>query len=297
MPNFGRVEESSCFWISDSLSDVILFTLTNFEERRKAFNAIQVKSLSNHCSTPDGWNRIAELKTLAKLLVDVSRTCVEEDPNEDCSLVYDKAGLKVWKKEFGLGRLLIRAEFIAPVTPEQYCKYASDVKYRKIWDTNVAEVRNVESLGEGVDICYVATKRVGTIYPRDTVNLRSVGCLDLTNPSNGAYVSCCCSVEHPEISEQRGRVRADLRIGAYLAKPFPTPLGLWTKVYLFNEGDPRGWIPSTVTKMLASKIVPGAVERVVRSMLFHYGIVCDVPGCTTPMASAVQKLQQRVEQG
>lgn len=51
----------------------------------------------------------------------------------------------------------------------EYCQYASNIKYRCQWDKNVAEARQIETIEDGVDIAYVATNRIGALYPRDYI--------------------------------------------------------------------------------------------------------------------------------
>ncbi|CEM30981.1 unnamed protein product [Vitrella brassicaformis CCMP3155] len=282
LSNYDPTEIAGILSVSASgyqtpLSDLLQFVLGNFEERRMRFNTIQGKIRTGNgvAEVPADWDRTSEMRALAELLVDTSRACMNEDPNVDCALAYNHHGVKVWKKEFGVGRLLLRAEWVVPVAPKQYCEYASDVRYRKIWDSNCAEVQRLETLGDGIDLCYVATKRVATIFPRDTVNLRIVRPLDPSSPLDCAYSSCSCSIEHPEIGDRPGKVRADLRIASYVANPLPTPFGLWSRICLFNEGDPRGWIPAAVTKLLAVKVVPSSVEKVTKAIMEKHTIAWD----------------------
>lgn len=334
----------------------------NFEGRRNAFNA-------NHRRSSSATMRGLQLRELGELLVDVSRTSMGEPPPDPP--VYHKDGLKVWKTELGVGRLLIRAEFIVAISPLRYCQFASNPANRSKWDLNVKEVKCVEKVGPNCQVNYIATKRVHTIFPRDTVSLRilkrlpnqdeyvhqastfsptrdsaslgmtcdttttrsdaigvrrngsmisgGIECcenqsrrfierpaekgekgiiekqdmvaatvahllpgtklekeeeeiLAATEETSGTYTSCSCSIEHPDVPEQEGRVRADLRIGSYVAEPFPTNYGLWSRICSFNEGDPRGWIPGSVVRMVAASVVPKSVESLVSSLMTHYNI-------------------------
>lgn len=136
---------------------------------------------------------------------------------------------------------------------------------------------------------------------------------------HGCYSSCSCSIEHPEMPEQPGKVRADVKVACYLAQPLFLPkrpinseagsteeqkaistlaveqvektscpsghepaksiykydsseTTLWSRVYMFSEVDPRGWLPSTMSKHLAARVLPNSVERIVTCMLDHYDI-------------------------
>ncbi|PHJ16516.1 start domain-containing protein [Cystoisospora suis] len=150
----------------------------------------------------EGWDRQRDLLDLAEFLLDASVVCMarelviggEEGGKEpgqapsrhslrkstpsssksgEFPRVYDKDGLSVWKKEFGAGRVLIRASFILPVTPEQYSTFASDSRLRATWDANLGGHYTLETLAQNTDVCRVLIKRIATVYPRDVVTLRA----------------------------------------------------------------------------------------------------------------------------
>eukprot|EP01068_Selenidium_serpulae_P007754 Selendium_serpulae@DN4797_c0_g1_i1.p1 len=245
--------------------DATLLTLTNLEDGRRAYNKMQ------HTLGPD--QRRVRLLEMSNCLLEAAKTCVQQPQGDDCSMIYNKKGLKVWKKEFGVGRVLVRAEYITPYTPQQFSDFASNPKFRKVWDSNCEEVDHVENLAPDVHVTYTAVKRIATIYPRDTVALRIVRRLgESTEHEKNSFASCSCSVEHPAMPERSGKVRADIHLGFYVATPFSTPLGDWSIVRLFHEGDPKGWIPSSVMKMFATKVVPGSVERLLKAMADHNGV-------------------------
>lgn len=108
--------------------------------------------------------------------------------------------------------------------------FASNSELRSQWDKNVTEQHVVEQLGAGRDVCYVAFRRIATVYPRDVVTLR-VKCRLLVQPrvaeaADGllapqnlnsscatsrdgpeseddvtAYSSMSCSINHPDVPE------------------------------------------------------------------------------------------------
>ncbi|KEP63937.1 UNVERIFIED_CONTAM: START domain-containing protein [Hammondia hammondi] len=258
-------------------------------------------------SRPD-WDRRRELLELAELLLDVAVVCLDDDaasrsaagqrgekttPLMPC--VYDKNGLKVWKKEFGVGRVLIRATFMLPVLPEQYASFASDSRLRATWDANLGGHAILETVTANTDICQVLMKRVATLYPRDLVTLRAKRSwvlpaakhepgghfqVDERQVAKQVYASCSCSIDHPAAPEHSSHVRMDIRLSAYVASPVVTPFGVWTQVTLFSEADPKGWIPAVVSKSLAAKVLPSTVEKIAVNMLNHYGIEWDGPSAT-----------------
>lgn len=115
--------------------------------------------------------------------------------------------------------------------------FASNSELRLSWDKSVTEQHVVENLDAGHDICYVAFRRVATVYPRDVVTLRVKCRLNMrpgiaspdcaapgssteelpegggvlsTNVSSGdetvdaeatAYGSMSCSIHHPDVPE------------------------------------------------------------------------------------------------
>ncbi|KAK9173467.1 START domain containing protein [Cryptosporidium meleagridis] len=232
--------------------------------------------------------RLRMYARLTNKLSEVSFECLLSKPNElMCQLVYNKDGVRVWKKEHKSGRVLLRTEFIVPVAPLDYVEYSTDSNNRRVYDNNTVDLKVVENIAPGLDVMYVATKRIATVYPRDIVNIRylhgynikngfkfmSWNDLSASKKINQDEVMCCscsCSTEHPDAPERPGYVRMDLSIGSYMAIPIKTPFGIWSNVSMFNEASPKGWIPSSVTKMIAAKMVPGSVESIVSSMLTYY---------------------------
>ncbi|KAK6589008.1 hypothetical protein RS030_243603 [Cryptosporidium xiaoi] len=233
--------------------------------------------------------RTREYIKLARKLSDVSFECLLTSPVEQlCQLVYNKDGIKVWKKENKSGRVLIRTEFIVPVSPIEYLEYVTDSNNRKVYDSNSVELKTLERIFPGLEVMYVGTKRIATVYPRDIVNIRFVHGFSIkdglkiftkeelnlvenkSNQENFIFCSCSCSIKHPNAPERQGFVRMDLSIGSYMAIPIKTPFGIWSSISMFNEASPRGWIPSSVTRMIAAKMVPSSVENIISSMLSYY---------------------------
>ncbi|OII77859.1 hypothetical protein cand_038980 [Cryptosporidium andersoni] len=264
-----------------------------FENRRIEFNDFLKCNKQNKLDKFDWLNlKRKKYREFASSLSEVSLDCLLTNPLEsDCQLVHNKEGVRVWKKEYGAGRLLLRTEFIVPINPKDYVAFSSNSNQRKIYDSNTSDIRNLENIESGLDIIYVASKRIGTIYPRDLVNIRFIHALDARkylnvifkddadklgkDSSNLLWASCTCSVDHPDIPEKPGFVRMDSRIGSYIAVPIKTPFGLWSNIAMFNEGNPKGWIPSSVTRLLAAKIIPGSIEKLLATMFSYYGINLD----------------------
>ncbi|KFH16251.1 START domain-containing protein [Toxoplasma gondii MAS] len=275
-------------------------------------------------SRPD-WDRRRELLELAELLLDVAVVCLDDDaasrsatgqrggktaPLMPC--VYDKNGLKVWKKEFGVGRVLIKASFMLPVLPEQYASFASDSRLRATWDANLGGHAILETVTANTDICQVLMKRVATLYPRDLVTLRAKRSwvlptakhepaghfqVDERQVAKQVYASCSCSIDHPAAPEHSSHVRMDIRLSAYIASPVVTPFGVWTQVTLFSEADPKGWIPAVVSKSLAAKVLPSTVEKMAVNMLNHYGIEWDGPSATGYAARRLENYCEEIPRG
>lgn len=227
---------------------------------------------------------------------------------DDYTLICSKHTLKVYKKDFGNKRILAWGEFLIPVSPEQYCTYASSLENRRKWDTYLNNAKLIERIDSSTDICYISFRGIGTLSPRECVNLRVIRRInppdiistrgteqtpngsgasshDMNNVSTNekkqsdaesghGYCSCSCSVVHPDFQETAEKIRADVKAGCYLAEPHEKPGSseLWTKVYIFSEVDPCGWVPTVASKHLAATVLPRTIECVVSCMLDYYGI-------------------------
>ncbi|KAL8451943.1 hypothetical protein Emed_001678 [Eimeria media] len=266
------------------------------EKQRVRFNALNREQALPPVGTT-AWNRRGEMQQLSDLLVSASiRSMLALDCAMPC--VHSHDGLQVWKGESGSGNFTCRATFLLPVEPRLYATFASDSELRCQWDKNVTEQHVVEQVDAGHDVCYVAFRRIATVYPRDLVTLR-VKCRlpvraksveaagapteSCTPPADSpelrddeeseadltAYSSMSCSIDHPDAPETPGRVRMDVRVNAYLAMPVRTPFGLWSEVTLVNESDPGGWIPAAVTRTMCAKLLPSTVEKFSAQILKH----------------------------
>ncbi|CDJ42719.1 hypothetical protein, conserved [Eimeria tenella] len=273
------------------------------EQQRMRFNKLQRQAAattdSSSSSSSSTWDRRQEVQSLSSVLINASVRSMLGSEGLNMPCVHSHDGIQVWKGESGVGNLACRATFLLPVSPRLYASFASNSDLRSLWDKNVTEQHVVEQLDAGHDICYVAFRRVATVYPRDVCTLR-VKCRFRTNPkvagsteglpeadgalsttsSNGqgteaeaeatAYASMSCSIDHPDVPEAPGRVRMDIRVNAYLAKPVWTPFGLWSEVTLFNESDPGGWIPAAITRTMSAKLLPSTVEKFSAQIMKHY---------------------------
>ncbi|KAL8449179.1 hypothetical protein Emag_003699 [Eimeria magna] len=198
------------------------------EKQRVRFNALN----REHTLPPVGstaWNRRGEMQQLSDLLVSASiRSMLALDCAMPC--VHSHDGLQVWKGESGSGNFTCRATFLLPVEPRLYATFASDSGLRCQWDKNVTEQHVIEQVDAGHDVCYVAFRRIATVYPRDLVTLR-VKCRlpvraksveaagapteSFTVPADSpelrddveseadltAYSSMSCSIDHPDAPE------------------------------------------------------------------------------------------------
>lgn len=97
-------------------------------------------------------------------------------------------------------------------------------------------------------------------------------------------------------------MRADVKVAGYLAQPLYLPnkfgasrgkesemgeaineavaeadstykhesTSVWSRVYIFSEVDPKGWLPTAMSKHLAARVLPGTIERIVGFILDHH---------------------------
>ncbi|OEH77359.1 hypothetical protein cyc_02884 [Cyclospora cayetanensis] len=272
--------------------------LDSLEEQRMRFNRLQ-RQAAGPPREGHVWDRRGEVEELSGLLI---RASIHSMLSADCQMpcVHSNDGIQVWKGETGVGNFACRASFLLPLEPRRYAMFASNAELRSLWDKNMTEQHVVEQLDVGHDICYVAFRRIATVYPRDVVTLRAKCRLHLhplvaetapmatrnshedfisddcmtekvlpSEEDKIAYTSMSCSIHHPDVPETPGRVRMDIRINAYLARPVRTPFGLWSEVTLVNESDSGGWIPAAITRNMSAKLLPSTVERFSVQILKH----------------------------
>ncbi|KAL8430190.1 hypothetical protein ACSSS7_006097 [Eimeria intestinalis] len=198
------------------------------EQQRVRFNALNREHALPAAATA-AWNRRGEMQQLSDLLVSASiRSMLALDCAMPC--VHSHDGLQVWKGESGSGNFTCRATFLLPVEPRLYATFASDTELRCQWDKNVTEQHVVEQVDAGHDVCYVAFRRIATVYPRDLVTLRvkcrlplRAKCVEAIGaPTESctpfadspelrddadaeadltAYSSMSCSIDHPDAPE------------------------------------------------------------------------------------------------
>eukprot|EP00388_Colpodella_angusta_P006616 GDKJ01019399.1.p1 GENE.GDKJ01019399.1~~GDKJ01019399.1.p1 ORF type:complete len:472 (+),score=105.82 GDKJ01019399.1:69-1418(+) len=275
------------------VNDYTTFALSHLEDQRlRLIGEDEKMRLTGH---DPSWDRKAALGGLADLMIDAAAACRADDPSL-LTKCFDEGGLKLWKKEFGNGRMVIRVEWFVPMKPKLYCNYASDHRFRHEWDTNTTEIRCLEVVNPFVDIAYIATKRIATVYPRDMINLKTKRPLT-KDVENGPYGTASCSITHPAEPVRKDRVRMELKLGGYAAIPVQTPEGIWSKISLFQEGDVKGWIPSAVSQMVAVKVVPKSTEKVVKGALTHYGIDWKGEGCSNAYEYAWKKIEGWIKSG
>ena len=133
-----------------------------------------------------------------------------------------------------------------------------DVDLRREWDPIMDETRLVKRLNNATQLTYLRTKVQWPTSARDQVVLAH-GRLQ----PDGSVLVLCKSVEDPGIPPEKGCVRADVKLVAYLLDPLGSD-GARTKVRVINYVDPKGYIPTRLLTWVNSVAVPAALSNLQR---------------------------------
>ncbi|KAJ1652357.1 hypothetical protein IWQ61_007292 [Dispira simplex] len=154
----------------------------------------------------------------------------------------------------------------------------TDITRRPTWDSLCAEARVVELLDDDMYdpprtmIQYMRMKPVWPTSARDACVLSHCRALP-----DGRLLNVTKSVNHSQCSERDtdGLVRMVAGIAGQIVFPVTSSQGEQVgsntrptcRMVQIVDGDPRGWIPKSVTKFVATKAVPDSIQQLNNALL------------------------------
>ena len=144
------------------------------------------------------------------------------------------------------------------VDPESVLDVLEDVDSRCEWDPIMEETKCIRWLNNATQITYLRTKVQWPTSARDQVVLAHGH-----QGADGSILVYCKSVEHPDLPPEKGCVRADVKLAAYLMEPLGSD-GAQTKLRAISYVDPKGYIPSRLLTYVNSVAVPVSLMNLQR---------------------------------
>ena len=138
-----------------------------------------------------------------------------------------------------------KVETELPSTSATCFELFHNIEKRKDWDEMVDEIRLVTQIDPQTRILYLRMKPVWPTSARDVVLLAYSG------KHNGNYVNITQSISYPECPEYKGIIRMDAFAGQICYDE-----GEKCSIIQIADGNPKGWIPASVIKVLATKTIP-----------------------------------------
>lgn len=184
------------------------------------------------------------------------------ESNEGWTSYYNKPGIGVWMKPpSGKSCLVhtVKGCMTFPDVPaETVYDVLHDTDYRKKWDLNMIETRDIARLSVNADVGYYSWKCPKPVKNRDVVTLRSW----LILPDS--YIIINFSVKHSMYPPRRDMIRAVSFLAGYLIKMNgPTSC---TLTYL-AQVDPRGSLPKWVVNKSSQYLAPKILRKLHKASL------------------------------
>jgi len=154
---------------------------------------------------------------------------------------------------------IVRVNFCIPnLDPEQLYDSLHDPDFRKSWDTNMIEGKNLCQLDPRNDIGYYAAETPSRfVTRRDFCNQRSW--MEFTN---GDYLIMNHSEPHADCPEKKDFIRArSIRTGYYL-QPWTDAEGKkGCRMIYVSHSDIKGSIPAFLMNMVMTKMAPKTMKK------------------------------------
>lgn len=162
------------------------------------------------------------------------------------------------------------------ITPRLLYDMLQDSVYRQQWDQSWLEAFRVVRMNESNDIGYYAAKSpVPLMKNRDFVNQRT-----WHDAGRGEYIIFNTSVPHnsvpPNYQKAVNRnkygscIRAFSYTSGYFIQPYVDPATGkedGTALIFITQSDPAGWVPQTLTNLIASKYAPNMINNVQHALV------------------------------
>mmetsp|Transcript_76405 Transcript_76405/g.88830 ORF Transcript_76405/g.88830 Transcript_76405/m.88830 type:complete len:302 (+) Transcript_76405:193-1098(+) len=162
----------------------------------------------------------------------------------------------------------IRAEFLIPVTPEQFAKFLADLpEQRKIDEATQEKFGPYAKINEGKEpsftILYLSYKKQMIASARDLVYIKTCKMID-----EETYADASISVEHPELPPIENYVRCENKGGGHYVKLLSgkaegKPVSL---VKMCSEADFKANVPEFMAKTFAISSLKGHIEKSIKRM-------------------------------
>lgn len=177
------------------------------------------------------------------------------DAENGWKLESDKKGLKVYTRDDAeTGCKWVRGETIVDTVPQDIIDRVlfSETKEAK-YDTTTEESKALENIN-GIYFHYSLGKKSSMfVAARDTITMTRV-------IKEGDIIFCIgTSVDHPDMPERSGIVRADIIIWGYVLTPLAEDPTKTNMVYILGT-DAKGSVPKTVVNWFISEQAEGVAR-------------------------------------
>ncbi|KAI9143413.1 hypothetical protein BKA69DRAFT_1061771 [Paraphysoderma sedebokerense] len=133
----------------------------------------------------------------------------------------------------------------------------ADITRRKEWDQMVDETMILQEYSPSTKVQYMRMKPVWPTSARDVVVMAHCRSVD------GRLLNVTKSVDHDDMPsrEADGVVRMQAGIAGQILETVNVDGVEKTRVVQIADGDPKGWIPKSVVKFVATKALPGSFRH------------------------------------
>ncbi|KAM5125312.1 START domain-containing protein 10-like [Mantella aurantiaca] len=188
------------------------------------------------------------------------------EDNDGWTSCYRKPGIGVWMKppDGGTGPVhKVKGQMVFPdVAADTVYDVLHDTEYRRKWDVNMIETRDIARLSLNADVGYYSWKCPKPLKNRDVVTLRSW----LVLPDSFIIVNF--SVKHNMFPPRIDLIRAVSHLAGYLIRS--NGPGSSTLTYL-AQADPRGSLPKWVVNKSSQYLAPKILRKLHQACVQYPG--------------------------
>jgi hypothetical protein len=155
--------------------------------------------------------------------------------------------------------------------PHVVFKFLSDIESRPKWDDMVLEARILQQLDSSTRVIYLRMKPVWPTASRDMVLLSHFTVHKQLDGVDGpVYVNVTQSIDFTAMPERtaEGIVRMHVGVSGQMVSMAQDKKR--SLIWQLADGDPRGWIPTSVVNFVATQAVPRSfakLDRIVASLV------------------------------
>eukprot|EP00359_Climacostomum_virens_P010452 CAMPEP_0204904886 /NCGR_PEP_ID=MMETSP1397-20131031/5112_1 /ASSEMBLY_ACC=CAM_ASM_000891 /TAXON_ID=49980 /ORGANISM="Climacostomum Climacostomum virens, Strain Stock W-24" /LENGTH=222 /DNA_ID=CAMNT_0052073711 /DNA_START=129 /DNA_END=797 /DNA_ORIENTATION=+ len=179
---------------------------------------------------------------------------VHQPTVEGCVVMVEKDGIKVLAKDTPDG-IFMWSEYRIPFRPQQVLSFISKLERRKLWDSNIQDVRKVVQVNSSTYVSYTVYKGFLTVKSRDLVLLSTQG------KDGESYYEASASVDIDEYPASNAHVRARMLIGGFFIIPVQVEGGAeHSRILNFSESNIGGSMPMSFIKKMSASAIPKYVQ-------------------------------------